>query len=156
MRRYFYLWVVFQFIALFFDGNDGDVGFHGVQFFSQERDICLHIFVGSGGRIVQLATAGYESWGAGSIANPRSYAQIELSRTNDKAIFEKDYRAYIWLAKKLASEAGIPLLLDGSGKGIKTHNWVSENLGDTDHTDPIAYFASWGITAAKLKQDIES
>ncbi|MEG2291759.1 MAG: phage tail protein [Carnobacterium sp.] len=150
-----------DFIILHESGNPNNVGIDSLDrevlnmTNNWQKAFVTH-FVGSGGRIVQLATAGYESWGAGSIANPRSYAQIELSRTNDKAIFEKDYRAYIWLAKKLAGEAGIPLLLDGSGKGIKTHKWVSENLGDTDHTDPIAYFASWGITAAKLKQDIES
>lgn len=150
-----------DFIILHESGNANNVGIDSLDrevsnmTNNWQKAFVTH-FVGSGGRIVQLATAGYESWGAGSIANPRSYAQIELSRTNDKAIFEKDYRAYIWLAKKLANEAGVPLLLDGSGKGIKTHNWVSGNLGDTDHTDPIAYFASWGITLAKLKQDIES
>lgn len=150
-----------DFIILHESGNANNVGLDSLDrevsnmTNNWQKAFVTH-FVGSGGRIVQLANVGYESWGAGSIANPRSYAQIELARTNDKAIFEKDYRAYIWLAKKLASEAGVPLLLDGSGKGIKTHKWVSENLGDTDHTDPIAYFASWGITLAKLKQDIES
>lgn len=150
-----------DFIILHESGNANNVGLDSldreVSYMTNNwQNAFVTHFVGSGGRIVQLANVGYESWGAGSIANPRSYAQIELARTNDKAIFEKDYRAYIWLAKKLASEAGVPLLLDGSGKGIKTHKWVSENLGDTDHTDPIAYFASWGITLAKLKQDIES
>lgn len=150
-----------DFIILHESGNANNVGLDSLDrevsnmTNNWQKAFVTH-FVGSGGRIVQLANVGYESWGAGSIANPRSYAQIELARTNDKAIFEKDYRAYIWLAKKLASEAGVPLLLDGSGKGIKTHKWVSENLGDTDHTDPISYFASWDITLAKLKQDIES
>lgn len=150
-----------DFIILHESGNANNVGIDSLDrevsnMTNNWQNAFVTHFVGSGGRIVQLATVGYESWGAGSIANPRSYAQIELSRTNDKSTFEKDYRAYIWLAKKLANEAGVPLLLDGSGKGIKTHNWVSGNLGDTDHTDPIAYFASWGITLAKLKQDIES
>lgn len=150
-----------DFIILHESGNANNVGIDSLDrevsnMTNNWQNAFVTHFVGSGGRIVQLATVGYESWGAGSIANPRSYAQIELSRTNDKSTFEKDYRAYIWLAKKLASEAGVPLLLDGSGKGLKTHKWVSENLGDTNHTDPIAYFASWGITLAKLKQDIES
>lgn len=150
-----------DFIILHESGNANNVGLDSldreVSYMTNNwQNAFVTHFVGSGGRIVQLATAGYESWGAGSVANPRSYAQIELARTNDKTTFEKDYRAYIWLAKKLASEAGVPLLLDGSGKGLKTHKWVSENLGDTNHTDPIAYLASWGITLTKLKQDIES
>lgn len=150
-----------DFIILHESGNANNVGLDSldreVSYMTNNwQNAFVTHFVGSGGRIVQLANVGYESWGAGSVANPRSYAQIELARTNDKAIFEKDYRAYIWLAKKLAGEAGIPLLLDSNNNGIKTHKWVSDNLGDTDHTDPIAYFASWGISFDKLKQDIES
>ena len=150
-----------DFIILHESGNANNVGLDSldreVSYMTNNwQNAFVTHFVGSGGRIVQLANVGYESWGAGSVANPRSYAQIELARTNDKAIFEKDYRAYIWLAKKLASESGIPLLLDTNNNGIKTHKWVSDNLGDTDHTDPIAYFASWGISIDKLKQDIES
>lgn len=150
-----------DFIVLHESGNPNNVGIDSLDrevsnMTDNWQNAFVTHFVGSGGRIVQLANVGYESWGAGSVANPRSYAQIELARTNDKAVFEKDYRAYIWLAKKLASESGIPLLLDSNNNGIKTHKWVSDNLGDTDHTDPIAYFASRGISFDKLKQDIES
>src|SRR5699024_10199989 len=94
-------------------------------------------FVGGGGRIIQTAPVGKVSWGAGGRANPFAYAQIELCRTKDKATFKKDYAAYIWLLRDLASKAGIPKTLDtGSSvydKGIKSHKWVSDKLGGTDH-----------------------
>jgi len=55
-----------------------------------------------------------------------------------------------------ADKYGINKTLDDSNRnnGVKTHNWVSQNLGDTDHTDPIDYLASIGITQARFASDI--
>ena len=111
-------------------------------------------WVGSGGRIVQIAPTGYIQYGAGGIANPCSYAQVELARTNNADTFKKDYAAYVWLLRTLAGECGIPQTLDKTGYGIKTHLWVTNNLGNTDHTDPYAYLNSWGISAAQFAADI--
>ena len=111
-------------------------------------------WVGSGGRIVQIAPTGYIQYGAGGIANPYSYAQVELARTNNADTFKKDYAAYVWLLRTLAAECGIPQTLDKTGYGIKTHLWVTNNLGNTDHTDPYAYLNSWGISAAQFAADI--
>lgn len=113
-------------------------------------------FVGSGGRIVQLAPVGKFQYGAGPKANPYAYAQVELARTNDPDIFKKDYGAYIWLLRKLADDAGLPKTLDtGTGigdRGIKSHNWIREHLGGTTHTDPFAYLAQFGITRTQFKR----
>src|SRR5699024_6214779 len=117
-------------------------------------------WVGSGGRIVQLAHPGKLQYGAGPVANPYSYAHVELERTNNAETFKKDYAAYVWLLRKLADDAGIPKTLDvGStkfNKGIKSHSWVTKNLGGTTHTDPYAYLASFGITKAQFKKDVEA
>lgn len=117
-------------------------------------------FVGGGGRIIQTAPVGRVSWGAGAKANPYAYAQIELCRAKDKATFKKDYEAYIWLLRDLAGKAGIPKTLDTgssvSNKGIKTHLWVTQNLGGTNHTDPYGYLSSMGISKAQFKKDIEN
>lgn len=112
-------------------------------------------WVGGGGRIVQVAPAGKVQWGAGQYANNIAYAQVELARTSNAATFKKDYAAYVWLLRHLANQAGIPLTLDtGSNRGIKTHNWVTNNLGGTNHTDPYAYLASFGVTKAQFKKDV--
>ncbi|SPT98447.1 N-acetylmuramoyl-L-alanine amidase [Lysinibacillus capsici] len=111
-------------------------------------------WVGDGGRIVQVAPVGKVQYGCGPKGNPLSYAQVELARTNDKEQFKKDYAAYIWLLRKLAKEAGIPVVLDGTGNGIKSHRWITNNLGGTTHVDPFAYLQSMGISEAQFKSDI--
>lgn len=114
-------------------------------------------FVGGGGRVVQVAPVGYVQWGAGN-ANGYAYAQVELCRTKDKAQFAKDYAVYCQLLADLAKQAGIPVTLDtgtkATDKGIKSHKWVSDNLGGTTHQDPYAYLASWGITKAQFAADL--
>lgn len=112
-------------------------------------------WVGGGGRIIQIARTGFIQWGAGPRANPYAYAQVELARTNDRATFLKDYAAYVWLLRQLADESGLPKTLNTSGKGIKTHRWVSANLGGTNHVDPDGYLRSWGISMTQFKSDIE-
>ena len=83
-------------------------------------------WVGGGGKIIQIANAGKVQWGVGPKANGYAYAQVELARTNNRSIFEQDYKAYVWLLQKLALEAGIPCTLNSGAsvhdKGIKTHS----------------------------------
>jgi len=116
-------------------------------------------WVGGGGRIVQVAEQGKLQYGAGPRANPYAYAQVELARTNNIETFKKDYAAYVWLLRKLANDAGIPVTLDTGSrvtdKGIKTHDWIRKNIGGTVHSDPYAYLASFGISRAQFKKDIE-
>lgn len=117
-------------------------------------------FVGGGGRIIQIAPVGRKQYGAGGKANGYAYAQVELCRTKDKATFEKDYAAYIWLLRHLADQAGMPKTLDAgskvSDKGVKSHDWVRRNLGGTTHTDPYAYLSRWGISKSQFKKDVEN
>ncbi|WP_051923447.1 LysM peptidoglycan-binding domain-containing protein [Carnobacterium inhibens] len=116
-------------------------------------------WVGSGGRIIQIAPTGLEQWGAGKPANFYAYAQVELARTKDLEIFKKDYKAYIWLIRQLADESNIPKILNKgfkvTDKGVKTHSWVTHNLGGTTHLDPDSYLNSWGISINQFKKDIE-
>lgn len=113
-------------------------------------------WVGGGGRIVQIAPVNRVQYGCGPKGNPHSYAQVELARTNDKEQFKKDYVAYIWLLRELAKEAGIPIVLDGAGNGIKSHRWITNTLGGTTHVDPFAYLTSMGISEAQFKLDISN
>ncbi|UYB50399.1 N-acetylmuramoyl-L-alanine amidase (plasmid) [Lysinibacillus capsici] len=113
-------------------------------------------WVGGGGRIVQIAPVGRLQYGCGPKGNPLSYAQVELARTSDKEQFKKDYAAYIWLLRELAKEAGIPIVLDGAGNGIKSHRWITNTLGGTTHVDPFAYLTSMGISEAQFKLDISN
>lgn len=118
------------------------------------RNAFVTHWVGGGGRVIQVAPSGYISWGAGPNANSRCYAQVELARTKDRAVFKKDYAVYVELLRQLAKEGGIPVKLDEAGRGIKTHEWISDNLRGTDHRDPYAYLNSMGISREQFKKDI--
>ncbi|MEK0176941.1 SH3 domain-containing protein [Tetragenococcus halophilus] len=111
--------------------------------------------VGDGGDVYQISPDGYVQWGAGSYANARSPVQIELARTNDPATFEQDYKAYVNLARDMAQKYNIPLTLDGAGRGIKSHSWVSQNIWG-NHTDPFGYLAQHGVSKADLAQDLRT
>lgn len=115
-------------------------------------------WVGGGGRIIQIAQSGKMQYGAGKNANPHAYAQVELARTSNLDWFQKDYQAYVWLLQKLAAEAGIPNTLNSgttlSSKGIKTHHWISSNLGGTNHTDPDAYLLQQNISLEQFSKDL--
>ncbi|MEQ6357759.1 N-acetylmuramoyl-L-alanine amidase [Lysinibacillus sp. M3] len=113
-------------------------------------------WVGGGGRIVQVAPVNRVQYGCGPKGNPLSYAQVELARTNDKEQFKKDYAAYIWLLRELAKDAGLPIVLDSSGNGIKSHRWVTDTLGGTTHRDPFPYLQTMGITDEQFKLDIKN
>lgn len=111
--------------------------------------------VGDGGKVYQISPPGYVQWGAGSYANANSPVQIELARTNNKATFKKDYASYINLARDMAKKYGIPLKLDGAGRGIKSHYWVSQNIWG-DHVDPWGYLAQYNVTKSQVAKDLKN
>lgn len=103
----------------------------------------------------EVGAPGYVSWGALD-ANPDAPFQIELENTDNQLEFEKGYRNYINLTRELANQFGIPLILDAGGAGtpgIKSHKWVSDNLGG-DHQDPYGYLAQHGISKDQLAHDL--
>lgn len=112
-------------------------------------------FIVGDGLVYQVGEPGYVAWGALN-GNPYSPVQIELQHTSDPALFKKNYAIYIELARDMANKYGIPLSLDAGGagtKGIKTHNWITQNYGG-DHTDPYGYLASMGVSKAQLASDL--
>ncbi len=114
-------------------------------------------FIVGDGLVYQVGAPGYVAWGALN-GNPYSPVQIELQHTSDPVLFNKNYAIYIELARDMANKYGIPLSLDTGGagtKGIKTHNWITQNYGG-DHTDPYGYLASMGVSKAKLASDLAS
>ncbi|MFB4471840.1 N-acetylmuramoyl-L-alanine amidase [Oceanobacillus caeni] len=153
-----------NFIVAHESGNKNNTGSNSldneVRFMSRNwKSAFVSHWVGGGGRIVQLAEVGKLQYGAGPKANPYAYAHVELARTNNIETFKKDYAAYVWLLRKLANDAGIPIKLDTGSrvtdKGIKSHDWIRKHLGGTTHTDPYTYLASFGISRAQFKKDIE-
>ena len=97
--------------------------------------------------IREILSTDYKCWGAGGIANAR-FAQIECCRFDAKAraVASID-RGLFWAAYQLFYY-NLPCT-DATKNGIGTvwtHLAVSRFLGNTDHTDPIAYWSSVGIS----------
>ena len=97
--------------------------------------------------IREILSTDYKCWGAGGVANAR-FAQIECCRFDNKAraVASID-RGLFWAAYQLFYY-NLPCTdatKTGSGT-VWTHLAVSRFLGNTDHTDPIAYWSSVGIS----------
>ena len=101
----------------------------------------------SDAEIREILSTDYKCWGAGGVANAR-FAQIECCRFDNKAraVASID-RGLFWAAYQLFYY-NLPCTdatKTGSGT-VWTHLAVSRFLGNTDHTDPIAYWSSVGVS----------
>lgn len=112
----------------------------------------VHAFADSK-QIIQIHDTDYGSWGAGPIANSR-FVQIELVRSKTREDFAKSVNNQAYYAAYMLDKYGLkPKLATGSGSGtIWAHDDVSKYLGGTDHSDPVAYFASWGYSMQEFYQ----
>lgn len=99
---------------------------------------------------------GYVAWGCGYAGNHRAPVQIELCEfPSDHTRALQAYRNYISLIRQYATMYNIPLELDTTAsRGVKTHLWITNNVGGTDHTDPYDYLASIGVTKAQFASDV--
>jgi hypothetical protein len=95
----------------------------------------------------EISNTDYKCWGAGGPANAR-LVQIEVCRIANKAnaIAAID-RGLFWAAYQLYwyDLACTDATKNGQGT-VWTHLAITKFLGNTDHTDPIAYWSSVGIS----------
>lgn len=107
--------------------------------------------------IRQVMNTNGGAYDVGGDWNWETWSAIEFVEGSIKSQsdFNKAYPAYIWLARYLANQAGIPITIDTPDiSGIKTHNYASATGHGSDHTDPIAFLAKWGISRNQLYKDI--
>ena len=145
-----------QYILLHETANETATGRNEAQYMQRSWTSAYTAYiVGDGGIVYQVGQPGYVQYGAGSYANANSPVQIELQHTHDKATFEKNYKAYVELARDSAKKYGIPLTLDTpyNQPGIKSHLWVTQNIWG-DHTDPYGYLSEMGVSKEKLAYDL--
>ena len=102
-------------------------------------------------KIVEIANTDYRCWGAGRTAN--KYA-VQIEVTEDKRLSKAQKlqaidREAFWVAVQCAYY-GIPL------NKVYSHNDISRMYPqDTDHTDPIAFFKSVGVSWSQFKAQIK-
>lgn len=108
--------------------------------------------------IYQVGEPGYVAWGCGGVGNYLAPVQIELCEFTNKAQALKAYKNYIDLIHWAMKKYNVDATLDSSNRynGVKTHNWISKHLGGTDHTDPINYLKSIGISMTQFEKDIKA
>lgn len=101
----------------------------------------VHAFVDNN-EIINIHSTDYGVWGAGPTANGK-YIQIELCEVNTTDAFARSVSndAY-YIASKLL-QYNLPFT---PGTTVLSHNDVSHRYGDTNHTDPVGYFAAWGYS----------
>ena len=105
----------------------------------------------SNNKIVEIANTDYPAWGAGRTAN--KYA-VQIEVTEDKRLSKAqklqaiDHEAF-WVAVQCAYY-GIPL------NKVYSHADISRMYPqDTDHTDPIAFFKSVGVSWSQFKDQVK-
>lgn len=115
----------------------------------------VHFIVDDTG-IYQVGEPGYVAWGCGPIGNYLAPVQIELCEFTDKAKALRAYHRYVDLIRWSIKKYGCEKSLNSSNRksGVKTHSWVSQHLGGTDHSDPVNYLKSIGISMKQFEKDI--
>ena len=102
-------------------------------------------------KIVEIASTDYRCWGAGRTAN--QYA-VQIEVTEDKRLTKAQKlqaidREAFWVAVQCAYY-GIPL------NKVYSHADISRMYPqDTDHTDPIAFFKSVGVSWSQFKAQVK-
>lgn len=107
--------------------------------------------------IRQVMNTNGGAWDVGGDWNWDGHSSIEFAEGSIKSQgdFNKAYPAYVWLARQLAKKAGAGNSIDNQNtSGTKTHNYASATGHGSDHVDPIAFLARWGVSRDKLNNDI--
>jgi hypothetical protein len=110
------------------------------------RDAFVHEFIDPV-EIIQVADPEYKSWGAGERANDR-FIHLELCDADNQSDFDISFEKITLRAAEYLynHQLGVtPAKADGTGT-LWGHMDVSNYLGFTNHTDPVAYLAKWGKT----------
>lgn len=97
--------------------------------------------------IIQVANPDYKAWGAGERANDR-FIHLELCDAANQSDFNISFEKITMRAAEYLyiNRLGVtPAKADGTGT-LWSHKDVTDYLGFTNHTDPIAYLAKWGRT----------
>jgi len=119
-------------------------------FHNAYREASAHFFVDYSA-IVQIIPENEIAWHAGPTANHRDLS-VELCHFTDPEKFQETWKRGVWLAADICLRYGFD---PGNIYQMHTHAWVSETWGETDHTDPIGYFAAHGKTWSDFVNDVK-
>ncbi|UTC12789.1 hypothetical protein A4W75_06860 [Latilactobacillus curvatus] len=105
----------------------------------------VHTFVDAG-TILNIHDTNYGAWGSGPVGN-KYFVQFEMVTARNYEDFAKTTSYSAWYTAYLLHQYGLTPSLAQAHNGVGTvwsHSNITHYLGGTDHTDPDAYFASYG------------
>ncbi len=98
----------------------------------------VHAFVDNTS-IINIHSADYAVWGAGPTANSK-YIQVELCEVSTVDQFARSVANDAYYVAFRLHQYGLPVEY---GKTVVSHDQTSKMYGETNHTDPVGYFATW-------------
>jgi peptidoglycan hydrolase-like protein with peptidoglycan-binding domain len=116
------------------------------------RSVSVHAFVDFDS-ITQTVPWNEQAWHAGGTAN-KNYIGIELCNYNDRDKFEEIWKRGIWLFAWLHVNVINKTII--TEDTLMSHAEVSEKWGETNHTDPVAYFAKYGKTVGMFRAEVQN
>lgn len=93
-------------------------------------------------RIINVANTDLKCWGSGGGGNAR-FVQFEQVEVHSADSFASEVNNAAYYTAYLLNKYGLGVQTEQNGSGtIWSHHNVSQNLGDTDHTDPDGYWTT--------------
>jgi hypothetical protein len=124
------------------------------QYFdSADRGASAHAFVDAS-QIVQCIDWDMKAWHAGATAN-RFYWGIEMCHTQSPVVFKNIWNNTVDLFAFLFTKVAYPKITNVTTENLMSHAEVSEKWRETDHMDPISYFAEFGKTVDDFRKDVQ-
>ena len=93
--------------------------------------------------IIQMIEDFYIAWHAGPTAN-KLYLSIEMCTADNLDAFFEIWKKTIWLTSYLMKNIIIPTIV--TTNNLRSHAAVSDEWKETNHQDPLDYFAKFGRT----------
>ena len=131
---------------------NADALMHYKYFNNTYRGSSAHAFI-DWNRIVQTINWNKKAWHAGRTAN-KYFIGIELCHATTADRFNVVYNQAVELFAFLFVEVlGIKTV---TNENLMSHDEVSNKWKETDHKDPISYFAKFGKTVDGFRSDVQN
>jgi len=101
----------------------------------------VHAFVDNN-EILNIKNTDYAVWGAGPTANAK-FVQVELCQVSSTDAFARSVANQAYYTASKLVQYGLPFT---PGVTVMSHNDARIKWGETSHTDPVGYFATWGYS----------
>lgn len=117
-----------------------------------EFQASAHMFIDAN-HIIQTVPVDERAWHAGPTANSR-YLGVELCMANSASEFQEIWNRALWAFSTLmVSVVGTKTITPDN---VLSHAEVSQRFGETDHMDPVDYFAKYGKTVDMFRSEVQA